>query len=87
MSETTEPAVPILGPSRQAMSLSAALRQAAIDLPRDLPPGVHLRAHYSEVGAEVVVTVKAENVYGVAAWESRYDGTGRRLTIGAGITF
>jgi hypothetical protein len=83
-----EPLVPLVAPaSVQAISLSAALRQASIDVPRDLPAGVHLTAHMGEQDARVVVTVAARNVYGVAVWEQRYDGTGRRLALGAGVTW
>jgi hypothetical protein len=82
------PHVPVVAsPPTQAMSLSAALRQAAIDVPKDLPPGVHLAASVTAQEARVVVTVQARNAYGVVAWEHRYDGTGRRLSAGVGITF
>lgn len=69
-------------PSRQAMRLSAALRQAAIDLPRDLPPGVHLTATYAEHDdAQAVITVTAKDAYGAAMWEQRYDGSGRQISV------
>lgn len=87
MADTTEPLVPLLAsPPTQAMSLSAALRQASIDVP-PLPPGVHLSASITQESAQAVVTVRARNAYGVAVWEQRYDGSGKRLTVGAGITF
>lgn len=88
-SATTEPATPIVAPRAPtlAMGLSAALRQAAIDVPKDLPAGVHLSASATATEARVLVTVQAKNAYGVVAWEQSYDGTGRRLTVGAGITF
>lgn len=85
-----EPQIPVVAtprPPTLAMGLSAALRQAAIDVPKDLPPGVHLSASATAQDARVVVTVRAKNAYGVVAWEQSYDGTGRRLTVGAGITF
>lgn len=87
MSEPTEPVVPLLSPAQQAMAISQAMRQAAIDVPRDLPAGLHWAASVTRDEARVVVTVQAKNAYGYVAWEGRYDGTGRRLQIGGGITF
>jgi len=87
MGAVSEPLVPLVPVAHQAMSLSQALRQAAIDIPTDLPSGLHMRASVWQDGASMVVTVQARNLYGVVAWEQKYDGTGRRMTVGAGVTF
>lgn len=76
-----EPRVPIIDPARQAMAQATALRQAAADLPKDLPASVTIAAWYAEregVGASVVV--QAKGLAGAVVWEQAYDGTGHRLS-------
>lgn len=87
MADTTEPLVPLVAsPPTQAMSLRDALAAAERDMP-PLPPGVHLSTSFTQQGTQAVVTVSARNAYGIAVWEQRYDGSGKRLTVGAGVTF
>jgi hypothetical protein len=89
VSDTTEPAVPLLAaPPNQLMALSNALRQASIDIPKDLPPGIRF-AYVTEQGAggTLVVTVTAKNASAFVLWEQAYDGHGRRITVGGGIDF
>lgn len=89
MSDTTEPAVPLLAPPpNQLMALSNALRQASADIPKDLPDGVRF-AYVTEerAGGALIVTVKAKNASAFVLWEQAYDGRGRRITVGGGIDF
>lgn len=81
-----EPAVPLLKPvAQQAMGLSSALRQAAIDVPA-LPPGHHLVGTVEPGAWGVAYVVRAKHVSGSVAWSQGYDGQGRRLTFGVSIT-
>ncbi|MGV3515462.1 hypothetical protein [Luteitalea sp.] len=90
MSEsTTEPLVPLLRASEEAMAVSNALRQAAIDAAH-LPPGVHFAYERTSLAGQAAqsfgVTVKAADAYGQVLWSRTYDKRGR-LYIGGGITF
>lgn len=84
---TTEPLVPILAPvPTQAMALSAAMRQAAIDMP-PMPDGFTVSATMTGQGTTLVARVQIKNVQGVVVWEQPYDRQGRRLTVGVGVRF
>ena len=84
---TPTPLVPLLAPvPQQAMSLSAALRQAAIDMP-PMVDGFTVSASVTAEGAAFVARVQMRNVQGVLVWEQPYDGRGRRITAGVGVTF
>ena len=88
MSETTEPLVPLLDPARELMAAAQALRQAAIDVPKDLPPG--LRFSYTKAqgeAGELLVIVKAEDAFGAVHWRQPYNGRGHRVTVIGGIDF
>lgn len=81
----TDPLVPILAPvPQQAMSLSAALRQAAIDMP-PMPDGFAMSATVTQQGATFVARIQVRNVQGAIVWEQPYDGQGRRITAGVGV--
>jgi hypothetical protein len=84
----TEPLVPIgLPPAQQAMSISAAMRQAAVDAAH-LPPGVSFGYVWEQgKGGAAILRVQARNVYGAVVWEQPYDGRGHRVTVGAGLLF
>lgn len=83
----TEPLVPIFAPAPyQAMGLSAALRQAAIDMP-PMPDGFTISASVTQEGATFIARVQIKNVQGVVVWEQPYDGRGRRITAGVGVRF
>lgn len=79
--------VPVLTPtSRQAMTLSAAMRQAAIDMP-PMPDGATVSAQITGEGVLVVARVQVRDAHGYVVWEQPYDGRGRRITLGAGVRF
>lgn len=82
MSSDGEPLVGLTPFPNKLMSLSMAMRQAAIDVPKDLSPGVRFGFAFepgTKAGA-VHVTVKAtDQVSGVVAWERTYDERGRAL--------
>lgn len=89
MADTTEPAVPLLKAAEEAMAVSNALRQAAIDAAH-LLDGVHFAYERTTLGGQAAhafgVTVKAENVHGQVVWSRTYDKRGR-LYVGGGLTF
>lgn len=84
-----EPLVPLLKASEEAMVVSQAMRQAAIDAAH-LPDGVHFGYERTTLGGQKAhafgVTVKAKDAFGQVVWERTYDKRGR-LYIGGGITF
>jgi hypothetical protein len=89
---STEPEVSLLAPPNQLMALSAALRQAAIDIPKDLPKGVRFSyAFESGGGHAVTVVVKAtDHVAGVVSWAQAYTASGRRVqrvTVAGAVDF
>ena len=70
------------------MSLSMALRQAAIDIPANLPSGARFAYTYEQgKGGALTVVVKAKNVAGFVVWEQAYDHRGHRVTVGGAIDF
>lgn len=83
-----EAAIPIgLPAAAQAMSISAAMRQAAVDAAH-LPAGVSFAYTWEQgTGGAAVLRVQARNMHGAIVWEQPYDGRGHRLTIGGGLTF
>lgn len=83
-----EPLVPIgLPPAQQAMALSAAMRQAAIDAAH-LPPGIAFGWVWEEgQGGAAVVRIQARNAFGQVVWEQPYNGRGHRVTLGGGLLF
>jgi hypothetical protein len=84
----TDALVPIhVAVPRQAMSLSAAYRQAAIDASA-LPAGVHFSHELVEDQGKVSsVVIRVRDAYGAIVWEQPYDGRGKRLTVAGGIRF
>lgn len=77
--------VPLLSPSRQAMAISAAMRQAAIDA-ASAPPGLSFGVVWEEhAGIGAVVRVQGKNAYGEVVWEAPYNTRGQRITIGGGV--
>lgn len=84
----TEPLVPIgMAPARQAMSISAAMRQASIDAAH-LPDGVSFQYTWEQgTGGAAVLRVQARNMHGAIVWEQPYDGRGHRLSIVGGVRF
>jgi len=77
--------VPLLSPSRQAMAISAAMRQAAIDA-ANAPPGLTFGAVWAEdEGVGLHLRVQGKTAHGEVQWEMPYDTRGHRLSVGGGI--
>lgn len=78
--------VPLLAPPQQAMTIGAAMRQAAIDMP-PMPDGVQVVATATAQGVTVGARVQVRDVHGAVLWTQDYDGQGRRLTASVGVRF
>lgn len=66
-------------PPNMLMALSQALRQAAIDVPKDLPEGARFAtATARDTAGVLVVTVTAKDAHGDVVWTAGYDASGRR---------
>jgi hypothetical protein len=70
--------VNVLAPPNQLMALSMALRQAAIDVPKDLGPGVRF-AWVFEADSGHVVIQATDHQAGVVAWSQTYTARGQRV--------
>ena len=66
-------------PPRRLMSVSMALRQAAIDIPPDLPPSARFAFATDQTPHGFVVTVVARTERGEPLWSQGYDAHGHRL--------
>lgn len=83
-----EPSVPLLKKELTAAEeltlVSKAMAQAAQDAAH-LPPGFHFAYRKTETAQGLAFTIRAENAYGIVAWEQTYYG--HSFAVGGGLTW